>query len=301
MDAIIVKEPAGSAGNPARAGRARGLNRSSAGDEPDVVNQPPPEAPRQNAVAFQLAPLAGGRRRRIDPGWIVVGVVAALLVAAIVHPWQSSSPSIVVVPQSSNLTVDTPDPSFGPAPSATPGQSAADVLATEVYDLGIAAGPWGVGVGAAVGPPLQPNLEIPALGVATDQAWWAWIVVHPSPAGPAAGSAADAIETLPVSKLCSGVPDLPTGAQVLVVTTPSGTPDVVQLVAWHDVGWHDVGWHDEPRDIEPLSGLVSAVVRRTGDVSYLLLANGHAWPDGRYELHVDGASGTSLSVCLGRP
>jgi hypothetical protein len=149
-----------------------------------------------------------------------------------------------------------------------------------------------VGVGAAVGPPLQPTLEIPALGVATDQAWWAWIVVSPAPP---AGSAA-AIERLPASKLCRGVPDLPADAQVVVVTTPSGTPDAVQLQAWHVVGWHD-----EPRDIEPLAGLVSAVSQRAGDVSYLRLANGSVWPDGRYELRVDGSSRSSLTVCLGQP
>jgi len=34
-------------------------------------------------VAFEPTPLARGRRRRIDPGWMVVGLVLALVVAAI--------------------------------------------------------------------------------------------------------------------------------------------------------------------------------------------------------------------------
>jgi hypothetical protein len=256
------------------------------------VSQPPPEPPRQRAVAFELAPIGGRRRRRVDLGWVIVALVAALVLAAVLHPWQTSSPSIAVVPRPSTTPVASAIPSIAPAPAPTPEQSTVDHLAIAVDQLGADAAPWGVGVGAAVGPPLQPALEIPALGVATDQAWWAWIMVQPSPP---AGSAV-AIERLPASKLCSGVPDLPTNAQVLVITTPSGTPDTVQLQAWHEVGWHD-----EPRDIEPLAGLVPAVSERAGDVSYLRLANGSTWPDGRYELRVDGSNTTSLTVCLGQP
>ena len=225
-----------------------------------------------------------------------MGLIAALVVGAIVHPWQATNSSIAVVPRPSNLASSTQTPSkatsLAPMPPSTPGQSANDELAVAVDQLGEDAAPWGVGVGAAVGPPLQPTLEIPALGVATDQAWWAWIVVQPSPP---VGLAA-AIEALPASKLCSGVPRLPTDAQVLMVTTPSGTADTIQLQAWHEVGWHD-----EPRDIEPLAGLISAVSQHAGDVSYLRLANGSPWPDGRYELHVDGPSKSSLTVCLGQP
>ena len=258
------------------------------------MSQRPPEPPREAAVAFELTRV-GRRRRRVDPGLVVLGLVLALVLAPIVHPWQGSGPSVAVAPRPSPAAAAPVEPSIAPDPAAPPAQSA-DSLALALDRLGSDAAPWGIGVGAAVGPPLQPRLEIPALGVATDSAWWAWTVVHPSPAEASPSRTAGAIETLPASKLCSGVPELPTGAQVLVVTTPSGTPDLVELAAWHEVGWHD-----EPRDIEPLTGLVSAIVRRAGDVRYLLLANGHVWPDGRYELQVDGPGGPSLSVCLGRP
>jgi len=263
------------------------------------VNQPPPEPPRLAAVAFQLTPLAR-RRRRIDPGWIVVGLVAALVVAAIAHPWQTAKPSIAVVPRPSSLPVDTSAQSIEPAPLASQAQSSADVLATEVYHLGAAAAPWGVGIGAEGGPPFQPTLEIPALGEATDDAWWAWIQVDPLVGRSATAAESSAsIAGLSVTKLCAGVPDLPTGAQVLEITTPDGTPDLVEVA-----GWHEVGWHDEPRDIEPLPGLGDLVVHRTGDVTYLELADGATWPDGRYQVGTDrseSSSPASLTVCLGQP
>ena len=229
-----------------------------------------------------------------------MGLVAVLLVAAIAHPWQTSKPSIAVVPRPSSGLLASATPSLAPIPSTAPGQSPADVLATEVYELGAAAAPWGVGIGADVGPPLQPTLEIPALGVATAQAWWAWIQVHPLVGRAATAAVPSAtIDGLSVTKLCAGVPDLPTGAQVLEITTSAGTPDLVEVA-----GWHEVGWHDEPRDIEPLPGLGDLVLHRTGDVTYLELADGAAWPDGRYEVRTDrseSSSPASLTVCLGQP
>ena len=277
------------------------------------MNQPETEPARPGAVAFEVAPLGRRRGRRLDPGWIVAALIVALLLAAIAHPWQSSSPASAVVP-SPGPPSRAPIPSLvaGDEPAASADSSSAPVqvveqnqssapapladLAIDILDLAGNQGQWGVGVGASVGPPLQPALTIPALGVATDQAWWAWIGVRPSRVDAAAGGAADAIERLPVSDLCSDVPDLPTGAQVLVVTTPFGTPVGIQVQAWHEVGWHD-----EPRDIEPLPGVTGLIPRQTGGVTYLQLADGKTWPDGRYELDVDGPSGTHLTVCLGQP
>jgi hypothetical protein len=271
------------------------------------VNRPPPEPPRQAAVSFEVAPV-GHRPRRLDPGWIVVALVAALLLAAIAHPWQSTTPASAAAPSpgpSSPAAIPSLVP--GGQPAASSGSSSAPIqvvtqdgsdagqLALDIRDLAGDRGLWGVGVGAPVGPPLQPTLEIPALGVATDQAWWAWIVVPPTPAASLAGGSADAVEALPVDQLCTGVPDLPTGGQVLVVTTPRGTPR-----RFHVGGWQEVGSHDEPRDIEPLQ-FSGPIVRGPDDLHYLELDDGRAWPDGRYEFRVDESGGTSLTVCLGRP
>ena len=271
------------------------------------MSQPPPEAPRQTPVAFELTSLARGRRRRIDLGWIVIGLVVALVAAAIAHPWQSANPIVAVVPRPS--TAPSPGPvvtpardlaSGAPAPVARAAQTPSDVLASNVYQLGGPAAPWGVGVGAQVGPPRQPTLRIPALGVATADAWWAWIQVHPLVGRAATAAVPSAtIKRLSVTKLCAGVPDLPSGAQVLEITTSAGTPDLVEVA-----GWHEVGWHDEPRDIEPLPQLDDLVLHRTGNVTYLELADGAAWPDGRYQVQTDrseSSSPASLTVFLGQP
>jgi hypothetical protein len=245
---------------------------------------------------------------------MVASLIVALLLAAVVHPWGPSSPASAVVPSpgppsrapipsliSGEESAASPDASNAPVQVVEQNQSSAPApladLALDIRDLARDRGLWGVGVGAPVGPPLQPTLEIPALGEATDHAWWAWIVVQPVLGKtPTAGGSAAAIDALPVSKLCAGVPDLPTGAQVLLLTTPSETRDPIQLQ-----DWPDVGWHDEPRDIQPLPGLGDLMPRRIGDVTYLELAGGAAWPDGRYEFHIDGLSPTSLTVCLGKP
>ncbi len=271
------------------------------------MNQPPPEAPRRAAINFEIGPV-GRRRRGIDPGWIVAALVAVLLLAAITHPWQSTTPASAVA-----LSPDPASPAAvrslvpGGQPAASPGSSNApipvvtqggpvtDQIAIDIGNLGEDQGAWGVGVGAPVGPPLQPTLEIPALGVATEQAWWTWIVVPSTPAASMTDGSADAVQALPVDRLCTGVPDLPTGGQVLVVTTPRGT-----RIASEFGGWQAVGWHDEPRDVESIqfNGLV---ISSSSDVSYIKLDDGRAWPDGRYEFHVDESGGTNLTVCLGRP
>ena len=175
------------------------------------MNQPETEPARPGAVAFEVAPLGRRRGRRLDPGWIVAALIVALLLAAIAHPWQSSSPASAVVP-SPGPPSRAPIPSLvaGDEPAASADSSSAPVqvveqnqssapapladLAIDILDLAGNQGQWGVGVGASVGPPLQPALTIPALGVATDQAW--------SVATPSAGI---------VSAGCSGGPtDAPT-------------------------------------------------------------------------------------------
>lgn len=230
----------------------------------------------------------------------MVGLVAALVVAAIAQPWQAAKPSIAVVPRPSSLPVDTPALAIDPAPPAAQTPSSADVLATEVDHLAAAAAPWGVGIGAAVGPPPHTSLEVAAFGVSTDRGWWAWVHVQPLVGRSATAAESSAtIAGLSVTDLCAGVPDLPTGAQVLEITTPDGTPDLFEVA-----GWHEVGWHDEPRDIEPLPGLDDLVVHRTGDVTYLELAGGATWPDGLYRVGTDrseSSSPASLTVCLGQP
>ena len=50
------------------------------------MNQPPPEPPRQGAVAFDLTPIGRRRGRRIDPAWVILALVAVLVAAAILHP-----------------------------------------------------------------------------------------------------------------------------------------------------------------------------------------------------------------------
>jgi hypothetical protein len=275
------------------------------------VNQPSPDPPRKAAVAFEVTPIGRGRRRRIDPGWIVAAFVIALLLAAIVHPWQTPTPASAVVPSPSRqsppaispvvpgaLSAATPDPSSAAASFAKQDPSASDVLAIDVHDLAGNQGPWGVGVGAAVSPPFQPTLRLPALGIATDQAWWAWIVVHPFTTQATPATSVDEVEGLPVGQLCTGIPDLPTGAQVLVVTTPSGTPASLQIRGWREVR------HDEPSVIQRLPGVSALTPGLTGDVHYLQLADGAAWPDGRYEFRIGGSSQSSqtrLTVCLGQP
>ena len=221
-------------GGSARTGRARRLNRSSGADESEAVSQPPPEPPRQAAVAFALTPIrprpSSADRSRLDDrgarGRAGSGSDPPSLAGCEPIQRGRAADRAVGRPPSSPTRALR---STAPAAPGAPGQSALDDLAIAVDQLGEDAAPWGVGVGAAAGPPLQPALELPALGVATDQAWWAWIVVEPTTSTTSAAGAAAAIERLPASKLCSGVPDLPTDGLVLVVTTPSGTPDSIRV------------------------------------------------------------------------
>ena len=265
------------------------------------MNQPGPEPPRQGAVAFEVIPLGRRRRRRIDPGLVLVLLTMALVLAAVVRPWASGPPpSTAVVPRPSSARpaiVPPPAPSIDPAastdPSSPPDQAR---LALLIHDLAGYSGGWGVGVGAAVGPPFQPTLTIPASGVATDQGWWAWIGVHPVTSHPQPGASTDPVAGLAIAQLCTGVPNLPTGAQVVAVTAPSGPLSDLQIQAWREVGFHD-----EPRDIEPVPGIRQMTAFQSGDVSYFQQLSGRAWPDGRYVLQVAGSSETTLTICLGQP
>lgn len=263
------------------------------------MTQPDPESQRRGAVAFEITRL-GQRRRRIDPGLIAVGFALALVVAAVARPWAAiESPSATRSPTSPAIVRPSTLPVVLALPSATSGSTipaARSALARVLLDLGGYSGRWGIAVGAgaspAGGPDFDPNTRVPIISIALDGSWSAWADIQPA----LSGGGPDLVPNLKPADLCAGVPTLPTGAQVLAVTTPGAPPADLRIK-----GWSLRGWRDDPPAIEPLGGLAAIETSQGPDVSYLQQLDGQAWPDGRYEFRTSGSNGTSLTICLGQP
>jgi hypothetical protein len=272
------------------------------------VNDPRPELKPQGVVAF--APVRLGRRRsRVDPASIAVGLVAIFLVAAIVHPW-SGNPA-TPPPAAAVRATTTTSPS---APAATrtsqPAASRAPTSAAEAIDRvidgpGGPAGSWGVAVGAGAssseGPAFDVHTQVPIISISLDGSWSAWAgvqpVVQPVISHPKSGAPGDPVIGLKATDLCRGLPDLPSGAELLTFTRPGSGAANVEVR-----GWQEVGWHDEPRDIEPLVGLSEELFADNGQNEQVGPAHGGRLPDGRYEFRiVDAAATRTLTVCIGRP
>ena len=251
------------------------------------MNEPGPDPDRTGAVAFQVVAL-GRRRRRLDPGLLLLGLAAVLVVAAVARPWASQpAPTAVIV----DPAPAGGSPSAPASPAALPSAPARAVpdltnLATEIHLLAAYSGTWGVGAG---GLPQTPSASSDATG------WSAWVAVRPVSTQ---GSTTDVTE-LPAGvtsrDLCSDLPQLPSGAQVIAITAPSGPIGALGIR-----GWRLRGFRDDPPNIEVLSGLRQITPFQSGDISYLQRNDGQAWTDGRYEFWLAGSAGTTLTVCLGQ-
>ena len=246
--------------------------------------EPRPEPDPQGAVAFEVIPL-GRRRRRLDPGVIVVSLAAVLVVVALTRPWAiGGSTSLAPVASASasppgRVAVASPtsEPatSQAPAPNSTPFD--ATRLATVIHVLAGYSGRWGVGAGAVPATPAGSSAP------ASD--WSAWVSVIPAVPG-----------ALGTTDLCAGLPSLPSGAGVIAITAPAGP-----LAGLGIRGWRLLGGGADPPNVEVLAGLRQITPYQGADISYLQRLDGRAWPDGRYEFQFGGAArATTLTVCLGR-
>jgi hypothetical protein len=268
------------------------------------VNDPRPELKPDGVIAFAPVRLAK-RRRRLDPVSIVIGLVAVFLVVAIVHPWTGSLPP---PPLAAALkpTIAAPSPVVAAAPpdgSATGGTptTATEAIARVIKGPGAPATAWGVVVGAGAsssdGPAFDVNTQVPIISISLDGSWAAWTAVMPVVSHPKPGAAKEPVLALKTADLCRQLPDLPSGAEVVTLTWPGDRPAEIQVHAWQQVGWHD-----EPRDVEPLAGIIEAQSFDGAGPGYMAQADGGPLLDGRYEFRVvDASATTTLSVCIGRP
>ncbi len=262
-----------------------------------------PESGVTGEVAFEPARVSRGRRRRLDPGVVAVIAAVALVGAAILRPWGviDQGPA---VPVGSLLPASEAAPSqvAGDTPLASPAQTIA--LARSATERVIAdpaghAETWGLAIGAGtrsqngLAPVASRNSVI---SIALDGSWSVWTQVEPKPSSMPAPGADPELTGVRVTDLCRGLPDLPSGAQVVAVTAPGLPRDYLQVR-----GWQVVGWHDEPRDIELLPSSRGLTISNAGAINELAQATGGPWPDGRYDFLVAGPTEISLSVCLGRP
>lgn len=235
-----------------------------------------PEPNRASAVAFDVTPL-GRRRRRLDPGLILVVLAAILVAAALTRPWANG-------PSPASVAAD-PVPTAG-QPSDRPA-TFASASASGVWAVG--AGSWSKSFG-------QPASVAPLPWMYSEIDWSAWLAVDPGTTHAPAGRLADLPPNLKAADLCAGLPRLPAGAQVIAISAPSGrSADVLTG------GWGIRGFRDDPPVIGPLAGLARITPFRTGDLIYLRQGNGQPWPAGRYAFRIAGPAGTTLSVCLGEP
>jgi len=252
------------------------------------MSEPVPDAVRDGAVAFEVIPL-GGRRRRLDPGLMIVGLAAVLVLAAVARPWASEpapvSAAVDPVPAASSPTLQPASPTVQPASNAPDRTS----LATVIHVLAGYSGSWGVGAGAVPAMSATPATSREGAG------WSAWVAVRPVSTQ---GSATDSTE-LPADvssrDLCAGLPQLPSGAEVIAITAPSGPIGSLGIR-----GWRLRGFRDDPPNIEVLSGLRQITPFQSGDISYLQRDDGQPWTDGRYEFWLAGSAGTTVTVCLGQ-
>lgn len=248
------------------------------------MNEPGAGPDRTGAVAFDVIPL--GRRRRLDPGLLIVGLAAVLVVAAVARPWASQPAPAAVAVDPAPAASSPSAPASPVALASTPVVPDLTTLASVIHLLAAYSGTWGVGAGAV---PQTPITSRDATG------WSAWVAVRPVSTQ---GSTTDVTE-LPSGvtsrDLCSDLPQLPSGAQVIAITAPSGPIGALGIR-----GWRLRGFRDDPPNIEVLSGLRQITPFQSGDISYLQRDDGQPWTDGRYEFWLAGSAGTTLTVCLGQ-
>ncbi len=263
----------------------------------------PPELKPDGVVAFEPVGL-GRRQRRLDPGSLAVVLAVVLVGAAIIRPWGDGNhqPAALTGPLPTGLRPSpAPTDSPSPSPSAIPLIALARSAAERVIrSPGGNAESWGLAVGAgtspAGGPSFEVGTEVPIISIALDGSWSAWAPVQPRPSSMPAPGASTELTGVTAARLCAGLPDLPSGAQVVALTAPGLPRDYLQVR-----GWQVVGWHDEPRAIELLPSTHNLTTHNAGAIDYLEQPDGAPWPDGRYEILVGGSTDASLTVCLGRP
>jgi hypothetical protein len=279
-----------------------------------------PEPDQQAAVAFAPAPIARRPRRRLDLGVVALIASIVLVGVAVVRPWGDTGhgPTALTGPLPSTPAPSEPPAASETAPSTTARSSAASPvptiglarLATErvIRDPAGHAESWGLAVGAGTHSPDGLASYAGAgsvISLAVDS-WSVWSPLEPKASSMPAPGASPKLPGGPASGLCQGLPDLPSGAQVVALTAPGLPRDYLQIL-----GWQVVGWHDEPRDFELLPATRELTTYNVGAISELSLPNGGPWPDGRYELLVggipdyglliDGSPEYALTFCLGRP
>ena len=249
-----------------------------------------PDPEPQGAVAFEPTAL-GRRRRRLDPGLLVVGLAAILVVAAVAHPWSASDPPAAPRPAASagllgGLTA-SPSPSAParlPTPSPTVSPPDPARIATLIEELHAYAGRWGIGAGAIPPAPVRPPVD-----------WIAWVKVDPISIAEMPSASPDLLGGMASIQPCSGLPNLPSGAQLLVITSPAHP-----LIEIGIRGWRIVGGGADPPDVQEVSELWDASFSGSGNFIYLQRRDGQPWADGRYEFLIAGANGLTLTVCLGQ-
>ena len=210
------------------------------------------------------------RRRRLDPASIVIGLVAIFLVVAIIHPWSGSPPT---PPPAAALKADDPRRHLRLASRDT-NQPADSVPGSDHRRprrwTGSSTGR--VDRRAAGASPSAPR-RARAMGRRSTSTPRCRSSRSRSMArgrrGPGSSPVviASEIGALPeirssaskAADLCRGLPDLPSGAELLTFTRPGSDPANVEVRAWQEVGWHD-----EPRDIEPLVGLTEELFADDG-------------------------------------
>jgi hypothetical protein len=260
------------------------------------------EAKPQSAVAFEPAPIER-RRGRFDSGIVAVIAAIVLVGAALVRPWGdlgggqaelSPAPATIAQPGRSQASQSPAEPSAPPAIDLA--RAALDRLISG--PTGHAAD-WGLAIGA--GTPSQDGAatfteQESVISTAPDGSWSVWAQVEPKPSSMPAPGVDPALGGLAAVDLCKGVPDLPSGAEVVALTAPGQPREHLQVR-----GWQVTGWHDEPRTIDLLPSTRNLARTNVGAINELTQAAGGPWPDGRYEFLVDGSTDESLTVCLGFP
>ena len=256
---------------------------------PDSL-RPEPEPEPRPAVAFEPTAL-GRRRRRLDPGLLIVGLAVILVIAAVARPWTGSGPAPSPRPAASAAGLlgertARPSPSASrrlPTPSPTVPTPDPTRLENVIQELTAYRGQWGIGAGATPTSAVRPPVD-----------WIAWVKVDPISVADMPSASPDLLRGLASIEPCSGLPNLPSGAQLIVITIPRHPLGTIGIR-----GWRMVGGGVDPPDVQELSGQWEATFWGSGDFTYLQRHDGQPWADGRYEFLIAGATGTTLTVCLG--
>lgn len=182
-----------------------------------------PERQSQRPVVSFETVAVGRQRRRIDGGLVIVGLAVLLVVVAVARPWAGSATPPVAAVRSGS---PAPHPSI-PAIVALPSKptsiiaAAQSALARVMLDPAGYAHQWGVAIGGAIpggGPAFDIRTRFPIISIAVDGSWATWAGVQPViAAGPSSSTSVPSANLNP-PELCTGLPRLPAGPQVLEIT-----------------------------------------------------------------------------------